>query len=159
MGMSGMYKAIENSLLKQIVEGEKTIFDEDLCQYHNLNIDKSWQAIHYLHCQSVDNGKPPMGYVIPMIVEQQIENEFDMDIFYLTSDQVKEASDYLASWDEDRLKKGYDFHSMKKQNIYPLVVEDTEEEFYQYLSAYWKELKKYFRETAEQRYAMIFYIL
>ena len=48
MGMTGIYIAIENFLLSQIINGEKSILEIDPTQCQSLNVDKSWRAIHYL---------------------------------------------------------------------------------------------------------------
>lgn len=159
MGMIGNYMAIDDLLLNQIIECEKEILDIDLNQCPTLNIDKTWQAIHYLLCKTVHDGKPPAGYVVPMIVDNSIDCELDFGAFYITSRQVKEASDFLNSLNDDDLKKMYDFKSMLKDEVYPLVENDEETEFYEYIYFYLAELRKYFKQTAEKKYAVIFYVI
>ena len=46
MGMVGTYIAIENFLLSQIINGEKSILEIDSTQCHPLDVDKSWWTIH-----------------------------------------------------------------------------------------------------------------
>lgn len=64
MGMAGTYIAVEELLLRQIINGDKDILEIDPTQYQTLYVDKSWQAIQYLLCKDVDGGDPPM-YVVP----------------------------------------------------------------------------------------------
>ena len=50
MGMAGTYIAVEELLLRQIINGEKDILEIDPAQYQTLYVDKSWQAIQNLLC-------------------------------------------------------------------------------------------------------------
>ena len=45
MGVKGTYIAIENFLLSQIINGEKSILEIDPAQCRPLDADKSWRAI------------------------------------------------------------------------------------------------------------------
>ena len=108
MGMVGTYIAVENLLLSQIINGDKDILEIDPAQCQTLNVDKSWQAIQYLLCNDVDGGEPPMGYVVPIRDENELDCEFDFDAFYITAKQVKESSDYLNSLDDNTLMNMYD---------------------------------------------------
>ena len=158
MGILGYYNQIEDLLLSQIINGEYDILDFDSKQYQTLDIDKSWQAIHYLLCKNIENGKPPMGYVVPMRNENKLDCELDYGVFYITAQQVKAASDFLNSLDDTALKSMYDFKSMQENEVYPLYKNEEDTGFYEYLYFHLTELKKYFHETAEKGYAIIFYI-
>lgn len=161
MGMLGYYTAIEDSMLQQIMHGELDILRIDPRKYPTLEIDKSWQAIHYLLCQVPDQGEPPMGYVVPLRDEQELDCELDYGASYLTAQQVKEASDFLTSLDDGMLKDRYDFQSMQAHQVYPLygMKPEDAEVFYQYLYSNVMELKTYFQEIAEKGYAIIFHIM
>jgi len=151
MGLRGNYVAFENSLLNQIINGDKDIFDIDPTQCLCLDVDKSWQAIQYLLCEG---GELPNGYVVPIRDENELNCTFDFGAFYLTAKQVKEASDYLNSLDDNTLMHMYDFKLMKEK-------ESTNEAdiFYEYIYSYLKKLKKYFELIAEKEYAIIFYVM
>ena len=158
MGILGYYNQIEDLLLSQIINGEYDILDFDSKQYQTLDIDKSWQAIHYLLCKNIENGLPPMGYVVPMRNENKLDCELDYGAFYITAQQVKEASDFLNSLDDTALKSMYDFKSMQENEVYPLYKNEEDPGFYEYLYFHLTELRKYFHQTAEKGYAIIFYI-
>ena len=64
MGMAGTFIAVEELLLRQLINGDKDILEIDPTQYQTLYVDKSWQAIQFLLCKDVDGGEPPM-YVVP----------------------------------------------------------------------------------------------
>ena len=157
--MIGNYIAVENSVLQQIIDGNKAILEIETNQEQTLDIDKSWQALHYLLCKNIDNGEPPIGYVVPLLDDNVIESEQDFGAFYITPEQVKAASNFLNVLNEDTIKKMYDFKMMQKEELYPLVEDDDENEFYEYIFLYLMELKQYFMQTAKQGYAIVFYIL
>ena len=162
MGMRGNYVAFENSLLSQIIHGDKDIFDIDPTQCLCLDVDKSWQAIQYLLCKSIDGGEPPNGYVVPIRDENELNCQFDFGVFYITAKQVKEASGYLNSLDDSTLINMYDFKLMKENGIYSLSENESANEadiFYEYIYSYLDKLKKYFELMVEKEYAIIFYVM
>lgn len=160
MGMVGTYIAVENLLLSQIINGDKDILEIDPAQCQTLNVDKSWRAIQYLLCNDVDGGEPPMGYVVPIRDENELDCEFDFDAFYITAKQVKESSDYLNSLDDNTLMNMYDFELMEENKIYPLHGKGNEAGiFYEYIYSYLSKIKNFFELTAEKGYAIIFYIM
>lgn len=160
MGMKGTYIAVEKFLLSQIINGEKSILEIDPMQYNPLDVDKSWQAIHYLLCKDVENGKPPMGYVVPIRDENELDCELEFEAFYITSQQVKEAANYLNSLDDNVLKSMYDFKSMQENAVYPLHRNENKIDarcLYEYIYSYLTKLKAYFNQTAEKGFAIILY--
>ena len=155
MGLLGSYTAIENSMLNQILNGEESDTGFEKCQY--LDIDKSWQLIHLLLCKNTENGKPPMGYVVPMSDENELDFGYsDARIFYLTKQQVKEASDYLNSLSDDTLKNMYDFKEMQENGVYPIDKNEPDTGLDEYIYFYLAEVREFFQQTAEKEYAIIF---
>nr|WP_296466470.1 YfbM family protein [uncultured Acetatifactor sp.] len=160
MGLIGIYIAIENFLLSQIINGEKSILEIDPTQCQPLDVDKSWQAIHYLLCKDIENGKPPMGYVVPIRDDNELDCELDFGAFYITAQQVKEATNFLNLLDDNVLENMYDFKSMQQNAVYPLHGKGNEMDtggFYEYIYSYLIKLREYFNQTAEKGYAIILY--
>ncbi len=163
MGMAGTYIAVEELLLRQIINGDKDILEIDPTQYQTLYVDKSWQAIQYLLCKDVDGGDPPM-YVVPARDENELNCKFDLsdfNAFYITAKQVKEAAGYLNSLDVNTLMNMYYFKLMEENKISPLHGKENEDEadvFYEYIYFYLSKIKNFFDLTAEKGYAIIFYI-
>lgn len=158
MGMIGCYTAVDDTLLNRIVSGEQDILEIDPKQYPALDIDKSWHAIHYLLCGEAGDGRPPMGYVVPLSDDTAIECNLDYGAFGLTAQQVQEAAEYLNTLDDAAIKELYDFPAMLENDIYPLYSGDNEAEFYEYLHANLVEVKNYFAQMAEKGFGVIFYI-
>lgn len=160
MGMTGTYIAIENFLLSQIIKGEKSILEIDPTQCCPLDVDKSWRAIHYLLCKDIENGKPPMGYVVPIRDDNELDCELEFGAFYITEQQVKEAADFLNSLDDNVLENMYDFKAMQENAVYPFLGKENEMDagfLHEYIYSYLIKLKEYFNQTAEKGYAIILY--
>ena len=66
--------------------------------------------------------------------------------------------EYLDSLDEDKLKGMFDFGAMLADEVYPIMDERDEDGFFEYLRDYVKEIKKFYKETAERRGAVVFYV-
>ncbi len=159
MGMVGTYVAIDEEQLELIIDGEEDIMDIDPDENETLEIDKSWMAIHFLLCGKTDGGKPPMGYVVPMREKNELDCDMEYGAFYCTSEQVREASDYLSSLGDDDIKKKYDYKKMLKKGVYPLFGEDDDEdaeEFYEYVHDNLVALRDFLKQTAEKGLAVVF---
>lgn len=160
MGVKGTYIAIENFLLSQIINGEKSILEIDPAQCRPLDVDKSWRAIHYLLCKDIENGKPPMGYVVPIRDDHELDCGLEFGAYYITAQQVKEATNFLNSLDDNVLENMYDFRSMQENAVYPLHGNENELDagfIYEYIYSYLTKLRAYFNQTAEKGYAIILY--
>lgn len=162
VGMRGNYVAFENSLLNQIINGDKDIFDIDTTQCPCLDIGESWQAIQYLLCKDNDKEKSHNSYIVPIREENELNCGFDFGVFYITAKQVKETSDYLNRLDDSTLMNMYDFNLMKEKRICPLFGNENDNEadvFYEYIYSHLADLRKFFERMAEKGYAIIFYVM
>lgn len=160
MGMIGTYVAVDNDFLKRVLEGEQeleAILDED--PYPQMDIDKSWQAMHYLFCRDVYNGTPPAGFVVPMREDRYLDFDADFDAFYLKAEEVEEVCRYLDGLSDEDLKAMYDFPAMVKDEVYIVGEDDDPEDVFEYLTCHLTALKEFYRETVEENHAVIFYIM
>lgn len=162
MGIRGSYIMVPDTELTQVLNGEKGLFYMEKVDAQALDIDKTYQPIHYLFCRGVENGDPPGGYVVPLRDENEVENEAsDMVSYGLTAQQVREASDFLNTFDDDTLKSMYDFKEMRANKVYPLLedVPDSEaEDFYEYIYSYLVEIREYFNQAVEKGMAILFWL-
>ncbi|MDE7271512.1 MAG: YfbM family protein [Lachnospiraceae bacterium] len=165
MGIRGYYRVIEDSVLSQVISGDKEIFDIAPLQYQELDIDKFWRAIHYLLCNDIENGEPPGGYVVPVRDDNEIVPGIpvsDITLYYITAQQVKEASDFLNALDDDTLKSMYDFKAMRENKVYPLFGDepDTDAEcFYEDIYSFLMMIRDYFVQAVENGYGIIFWLI
>lgn len=161
MGIRGSYYMIADEDLNQMIRGEKSLFDMDMDEAKPLEIDKSYQLIHYLFCRVVENGDPPGGYVVPTRDDNEMENESsDMASYVLTAQQVKEASGFLNAQDDDTLRGLYDFKAMRDNRVYPLFGNEPEaQELYDYLYEYLVMIRDYLNQAAEKECAIVFCLI
>ncbi len=159
MSMIGYFLSVDDKTLTAIQNGEEPIPENAKAGFETLDIDKTWHSIHYLLCKRADEGEPPMGYVVPLRASNAINCEMEYGAFYLTATQVQAACDYLCTLDDDTVKQMYNFQDMVKNNIYPIIPNENENDFYEYMSSYLFELKDFYKRTAQKKQAVIFCIV
>lgn len=157
MGMVGYYIAFEEPLIKQVEAGEVQLEDMNLWDKPKLDIDKSWGALNYLLCGSLGEGKPPLGYIVPMLGAQHIEYG-DGVAFYLHTDQVAQASQAMQALDEQQFRQRYDFSALMEAQIYPLTDNEDEEELFAYLHQNYLAIRSYYDEAVSNGHGIVFYI-
>lgn len=160
MGMTGNYVLLPEETIQQIAEKKLDFFDITPPTEDNmsLDIDKSWQAIHFLLCGDLDDGEPPLGYVVPLIDAQFFDSDFDFGSFYLFHSQIKKAFAKIKEIDKESFRRLYDFPLLLEESIYPLTPEESEEEFFQYLYQNFESIKGLFHRALESNSGLIFYI-
>ena len=160
MGMTGNYVLLPEEMIQQIAEKKLDFFDITPPTEDNmsLDIDKSWQAIHFLLCGDLDDGEPPLGYVVPLIDAQFFDSDFDFGSFYLFHSQIKKAFAKIKEIDKESFRRLYDFPLLLEESIYPLTPEESEEEFFQYLYQNFEAIKGLYHQALETNSGLIFYI-
>ena len=127
----------------------------------DIDIDKSWNGIHYLLTKTSLAGDPPLNFLILGGVEVG-----EIDVGYgparaITSDQVAEIHVAIGKIDIDELRRRYDPRDMLLQEVYPEIWEDdaTEEDgSFSYCSEYFVDLKNFIRRAAENRLGIIIHL-
>lgn len=159
MGMIGNYIAIESDKLEQVKNNELDILDIDTDEYPSLDIDKSWQTIHFLLCDDIAEGKPPLGNVIPMRNDNWLGAEMDYVAFAITPKEVLDAYNAIKDIREDELRQKYNFESLIENEIYPVVEDEDADDFFDYTYANFKSIQEFYQIASEHHYAIIFYIM
>ena len=77
----------------------------------------------------------------------------------ITADDVKKLSEAMDSLEEQKFREKFNISEMLENNIYPVMDDENEEEFFDYVWANLIELKKFIEEAANERQAVIFYIM
>ena len=160
MGMIGNYVAVKGDTLEKIKSGELDFFDIDPEKCPTLDIDKSWQAIHYMLCKGeIAEGDPPMGYVVPMHSDNLLDVEMDFGAFMITCEQVQEAYEAIKNIYEAQFRAKYDIKSLAEDEVYPVVDADTDDEtFFEYLFDYFNQIRDFYKQAIENSQEIIFYI-
>ncbi|MFF2886265.1 YfbM family protein [Paenibacillus sp. NPDC057967] len=161
MGMRGYYFAMADNLVQQVAAGDITLKSLKIDNYPGLDIDRSWEAIHYLLCGNISDGEPPLGYVVPLTSDKGIEFG-SFGAFSLRAEQVAAALQAMSELDEAQLRLRYDFPTMLKEEVYPLepgVVSDEDADaFFTYLLQHFNEIRRFFSQSATEGKGLIFYI-
>lgn len=161
MGMRGYYVAMDDNLVQQIEAGEVALKSLTIGDYPGLNIDRTWEAIHYLLCGMISDGEPPLGHVVPLKSDKGIDFG-SFGAFTLTAEQVAAASQAMSDLDEAQLRSRYDFPAMVREEIYPLdpdTVSDADADaFFSYMLEYFHEIRRFYSQAAAQSQGLIFYI-
>jgi hypothetical protein len=158
MGMIGCYIALDNEQISQLAEGGELSEELEHDGADQLDIDKAWQGIHYLLCGSIDDGPPPLGYVVPMMDKQGIDYG-DFGAFFLHHEQVAAASQALADLTEQKARQLYAFNEMVEAGVYPIVSNEDEGEFFDYIWTYLTEIRQFYQKVAAAGKGLIFYIM
>lgn len=161
MGMYGYYFSMDDKLVQQIEQGEVALKSLKIDDYAGLDIDRSWEAIHYLLCGDIADGEPPLGYIVPMTSDKGIEFG-SFGAFSLRAEQVAEALKAISELDEAQLRLRYDFQAMVEDEVYPLeqgiVTDEDEDAFFAFMLQHFNEIRRFFGQTAAESKGIIFYI-
>ncbi|MCQ6562540.1 YfbM family protein [Paenibacillus mendelii] len=161
MGMRGYYFTMDDSLVQQIAAGDIALKSLKIDDYPGLDIDRSWEAIHYLICGDISDGESPLGYVVPLTSDKGIDFG-SFGAFSLRAEQVAEALQAMSELDEAQLRLRYDFPAMVKDEVYPLepdtVSDEDEDEFFAYMLQHFNEIRRFYSQTVAEGKGLIFYI-
>lgn len=160
MGMQGTYVAISKHDLEAIEKDANEVLNID--SNIRLDIDKSWQALHYTLTGDLEDGEPPMSYVVPTNLDNSLDLEVpDLETFILTNKQVKEAYQHMTTIDKGAFSKMYNLENMVEDGVYPLSSADLEDEpnnFMEYLYENLEAIKAFYKQAIEEDKAVVFYI-
>ncbi|TVX94134.1 YfbM family protein [Paenibacillus agilis] len=161
MGMRGYYFTMDDNLVQQVAAGDLALKSLKIDDYPGLGIDRSWEAIHYLLCGDISDGKPPLGYVVPLTSDKGIDFG-SFGAFSLRAEQVAEAVRAMSELGEAQLRLRYDFPTMLKEEVYPLepgfVSDEDEDEFFAYILQHFNEIQRFYSQAAAEGKGLIFYI-
>lgn len=151
MSMIGYYLRADEDTVCKVRKGDGSglLFGEESGEKLTC-IDKAWHAIHYIVTGCVweipdDN---PLGQLV--LGGEPINDE---DMGYgparlIPAETVKLLNDALAAWDETHFRENFHMQDMIDKEIYPVMSDENEADFFEYIWENFDELKKFFREAA-----------
>lgn len=150
MGMIQYYLRADDAKVKEIQEGDSVFHSSS--DDKMLDIDKAWHAIHFTLTGEVW-GFDEDNFLSQLVLGGEPVN--DDDIGYgparlLTKDIVVLLADELENWEEDDFREKFDLKAMIENKVYPVMDDEEEEQFFEYVWFYFKEVKKFFRQAADQ---------
>ncbi len=161
MGMIGYYFRADEQLADQMKKGVSgsILFTEDY-KDNILDIDKAWHAIHFV--LTGEAWEAPSGELLASVVlGGKPVNDEDMGYGparLLDQELVKELAKALEPWDKAAFREKFHVKDMIENQIYPVMDNENEEEFFEYVSFYFLELKKFFKEAADRNEYIISFI-
>ncbi|MCC0694579.1 YfbM family protein [Clostridioides sp. ES-S-0048-02] len=163
MGMIGSYFRIseENILkLQQSTDNLEDFMFEDVQEDSSINIDKAWHAIQFTltGCPlGGDNANIFSKLVLSGNTFMEIEGEFYPML--ITPDDVKKLSEAMNNLEEEEFRKKFSVSEMLENEIYPVMDDEDEDEFFEYVWANLIELKKFMQVASNEGQAVIFCIM
>jgi len=165
MSMIGNFKSCSDDKLKDLLNNPSDIesflypeeFDEN--DPTELDIDKAWQAIHFLLTDSPYEGDKPLNFITMGGVEVG-----DFDIGYgparaFSSKEVKEIAKALENISGECLKKKFSPDVFNENGIYPDIWdEEVEECMDKYVINYYNDLKNFIKTTSDNSQALLVYV-
>jgi hypothetical protein len=161
MSMIGNFKQISSSQLEELKNASSTVkdviypdTDEPLKNY--LYIDKTWHCIHFLLTGKVWDKGGILGNVI--MGGEEIGDDLGYGpARYLSPIEVKETSDALELVKESDLKSKFNPDEIMKKEIYPFYSRCDNEDL-DYVLPCFQDLKRFYKNCAENGNAMLIYI-
>lgn len=163
MGMIGCYIRIseENVLkLQQAEDNLQGLVFGDMDEDNTISIDKAWHAIHFTLTGCPFGGEDD-NIFSKLVMSGNVFMEIDGEppAMLITADDVKKLSEAMDSLEEQKFREKFNISEMLENNIYPVMDDENEEEFFDYVWANLIELKKFIEEAANERQTVIFYIM
>jgi hypothetical protein len=161
MSMIGNYRRLSNSELTELLSDPTKVsdflYDEQPEAKFHLDIDKSWQAIHFLLNNDPWEGH---GALFDAVLGGEVLG--DQDVGYgparfLTPTDVKAVADALAEISAADLLKKFDPSEFNKRDIYPPGWTGNQVEL-QYLGGNYTRLANFFQLAATNGEAMLLYL-
>ena len=114
-----------------------------------IDLDKSWHAIHYLLTKSAWGGEPPGNLLL--CGGKEIG---DVDVGYgparaVSPDEVKGFADFLAGTNTDDLKGRFEPSELSSAEVYPDIWEEEGSEAFEYIEHFFSVLRDFVAEAAQ----------
>jgi hypothetical protein len=161
--MIGNYVWVKPGQLDKLINGPGGVpefLDSEFDSDNYLNIDKSWEELHYLLTGSAYEGEPPLSYVVLGGKElgSADENEYPYgQPRYITPEQVQEANQALQELDMDKLRRRYNA-APGQDEAYVELSGDDDDELPEDILYFLNEITAFFKKAAESGEAIVFWI-
>lgn len=125
-----------------------------------IDLDKSWHAIHYLLTGTAWEGDPPLNFLV-----QGGKEIGDIDVGYGTarafsSSEVRTILDAIEPITQQTLEGRFNGAAMMKLEIYPEIWDrdHADDPVLEYCTEYFESLKSFLGRTTERGLGMLVYI-
>lgn len=169
MGMIGNMIRVSNDELNRFKQNsellEQKVYAEDSYgQDWYLDMDKSWEAIHYLLnrksiAETEIEGSPPTVLGRILFNDQLVDAAQDLGYgpaCYLTGEQVSETNATLQKIDLEELATRYNGSEMNQKGVYPEIWDEPESKDFALDS--FNDLRAFYQKAADLNEAIITFI-
>jgi len=136
--------------------------EEGFGPFVTMNVDKTWHGIHFLLTGSAGGDDRPECYIYT--AGRRMGNDDDVGLGYgqargFTNSEVKQIAEMLAAADEATLRSRYDPHVMTRDEVYPDIWENSEEDELGGLIDRYRELREFIMDAAKADEALLVYFV
>lgn len=161
MGMIGYFYQEDDITVQRLREGESAgfLFDEEN-EENMLDIDKAWHAIHYILTGEeweVSVDKP----ISQAVLGGEPVNDEDMGygpMRLIPKELVSQIADALGEIDEAAFRERFNLKEMVENQIYPVMYDEDESQFFTYVWENFVELKKFYKDASEKNHNVLAFI-
>jgi Domain of unknown function (DUF1877) len=117
-----------------------------------LDLDRSWQGIHFLLTGTAYEGEPPLDFIVRGGAEVADAEVGMGPPRVLRSDEVRAVADAIERVPPDELRKRFDPERMLEEGIYPDIWDrdPAEDDPLGYLLEHYAELRAFVRRAADR---------
>jgi hypothetical protein len=136
---------------QKVTERPKLVLTE--AEQKEIDLDKAWHGLHYCLTQDIGEGSHPLGFIL---YGGQLAG--DIDLGYgparlFTSSETADINAKLQAVSSEGLKANYD--PTKMDDVYPSVIwSRTDEDNFEYINAYFSDLKRFLGECVREKVGM-----
>ncbi len=162
MGMVGNFVAIRPTQLQGFLDAPDSVESflygdaDDREPANHLDIDKSWQGIHFLLTGDAWAGAPPLALAILGGIEVGGDVGYG-PARYLTPAEVKQVASALAAVSRHQLAAKYSSASFIEADIYPEIWDEGDEAL-DYLLVNFDALIEFYRQASIRGDAVLKYL-
>lgn len=156
MSMTGYYIALNDIQMHKFKRGQLNLRDID--SPLKLNIEKSWQALHYMLCGVLEDGDEPFGLVVPIRAANKVETFQNANTFLLSASQLRLAYEAIEDFDKGLLLNLYNYEKIVEFVPYPVIKGSGAKDFFEYLYDMFEEIRDYFEEVSDRGFGVLFVV-
>jgi hypothetical protein len=126
----------------------------------SIDIDKTWHALHFTLCGN-DGGSMEDDPLSKVVLNDNILNDEGMGhivTMYLTVEEVRDIAPALRRISRMCFRGRFSVADMYARHIYPLVCDEDEEAFFDYVYEAFERVVAFFQRAEQDEQAILFIV-
>jgi|GEM_PF-2542501 len=181
MSMIGNFFRTDENTVRKIKNGEMSLAEliyenDDLDESLWIDIDKTWHAIDFtllgnarekkskfasLLRGSKNDKEQPENILSKVVLNGDFINDEDVGYgpaMLVSSKDVHLVNEAIKNIDREQFRKMFSMSRMVKEKIYPLIREEDEDEFFEYVFPYFESVKEFYENASKENQCVLFFI-